>query len=370
MIVAAASIVAGAVHHAHALTIELKDVAADRIERQRAAAEGALPLTGTPDLSAFDARLAERGIKLGAPLFIRAFKAESELEVWAMKDGRYVLFASYPVCQWSGTIGPKVRESDKQTPEGFYTVTRKQLHRSARHPKALNLGFPNPLDKSFARTGSYLLIHGGCSSIGCFAMTDTIIEEIWRISEAALKEGQDHIPVHSFPFRMTDENMARYGNGDWGDFWTNLKEGYDAFERTKYPPRVSVCDKKYSFQDIAPPEVGDAGPLAVCGETLAAIQDLEPLYRPARALPLIRSRTHLIQRARQLQASLMQAALRVQGSPSAARPPASPRREIRRASPSISALCSPERVSCRRFIALQHQRVQTAGKRRRLATTR
>jgi hypothetical protein len=160
-----------------------------------------------------------------------------------MKEGRYVLFATYPVCQWSGTIGPKVRESDKQTPEGFYTVSRRQLHRSARHPKALNLGFPNALDKSFDRTGSYLLIHGGCSSIGCFAMTDTIIEEIWRVTEAALPAGQqDHIPIHVFPFRMTEQNLARVQVSEWKDFWLNLKEGYDAFERTKYPPKVNASN--------------------------------------------------------------------------------------------------------------------------------
>ncbi len=352
---------------AGALTVELKDVAADRIERQRAAAEGALPLPGTPDLSAFDERLAARGIKLGANVFIRAFKAESELELWMMKDGRYVLFATYPVCQWSGTIGPKVRESDKQTPEGFYTINRRQLHRSARHPKALNLGFPNALDKSFERTGSYLLIHGGCSSIGCFAMTDTIIEEIWRVTEAALKEGQDHIPVHAFPFRMTEQNLALVEDNEWKDFWLNLKEGYDAFERTKYPPKVSVCEKRYQFQDIAPPEVGDAGPLAVCGETLAAIQEWEqsPRHASARlaaaqvpALNLIRSRVQLIQRARLLQASL---AARGSSSSSAASSRATPRQQA--AAPRSTARpCSPARASCRKFVELKHQHLVNRAK--------
>jgi murein L,D-transpeptidase YafK len=358
---AVACLIAIGASAASALTVELNDVAADRIERQRAAAEGALPLAGTPDLSAFDERLAERGIKLGSPVFIRAFKAESELELWIMKEGRYVLFAAYPVCQWSGTIGPKVRETDKQTPEGFYTVTRRQLHRSARHPRALNLGFPNAFDKSFARTGSYLLIHGGCSSIGCFAMTDTIIEEIWRVAEAALKEGQEHIPVHSFPFRMTDENMARYPAGEWAAFWTNLKDGYDAFERTKYPPRVSVCEKRYSFTDIAPPEVGDAGPLAVCGETLAAIQKLEQSKPPVPALHLIRSRVHLIQRARLLQASLaVRGAPTVRASRSAVTTVSpTPRAEAPQASRSTSTWCSPTRASCRKFVELQHRLVKS-----------
>jgi murein L,D-transpeptidase YafK len=372
---ALAYVAAAAPSAAVALTVELKDVAPDRIERQRAAAEGALPLPGTPDMSAFDERLAARGIKLGAPVFIRAFKAESELELWMMKEGRYVLFATYPVCQWSGTIGPKVRESDKQTPEGFYTITRRQLHRSARHPKALNLGFPNALDKSFERTGSYLLIHGGCSSIGCFAMTDTIIEEIWRVTEAALKEGQHNIPVHSFPFRMTDENMARVPASEWKDFWANLKEGYDAFERTKYPPRVSVCEKRYQFQDIAPPEVGDAGPLAVCGETLAAIQTWEQSPRHAAAqvpaLNLLRSRVRMIQRARLLQASL---AARASNSSAAASSPAAPTRQAQPRR-STTTSCSPALASCRKFVELRHQRLvkqaaQGAKARAKVASTR
>lgn len=251
--------IAGPGAPASALTVELMDVAADRIERQRAAAEGALPLPGTPNLSAFGERLAEISVKLGAPLFIRAFKAESELEVWLLKDHRYLRFATYPVCQWSGTIGPKVRENDKQTPEGFYSVTKRQLHRSGRHPRSLNLGFPNALDKSLTRTGSYILVHGGCASVGCFAMTDTINDEIWRLAEAALKEGQVHIPVHVFPFRMTQDNLARHQTSEWKDFWLNLKDGYDAFERTKYPPHVSVCDRRYHYQDIAPADAGEAG---------------------------------------------------------------------------------------------------------------
>lgn len=348
---------------ARAVSIQLKDVAADRIERQRAAAEGALPLSGTPDMSAFDERMHKAGVKLGSPIFIRAFKAESELELWIMKDGRYTLFANYPVCQWSGTIGPKVRETDKQTPEGFYTVNRRLLHRSARHPKALNLGFPNAFDKSFARTGSYLLIHGGCSSVGCFAMTDTIIEEIWRVAEAALKEGQEQIPVHVFPFRMSDSNMERHKNSEWKDFWANLKEGYDAFERTNYPPKVSVCERRYSFQDIAPPEVGDAGPLAVCGETLAAIQKLEPFYSPVPALHPFRSRALLIQRARLLQASLAQqeAAASRRGGSAASQPSRRPQSRLasRAATP-----CSPTLVSCRRFLELKHRRAVVMSKAR------
>ena len=123
----------GAADEARALSIELKDVAADRINRQRSWAEGALPLPGTPNIAILDQRLKEKGVGLDAPMVIRVFKMESELEIWKEKNGAYVLFATYPICHWSGSLGPKLREGDKQAPEGFYTVTKKQL----RHVRAL-----------------------------------------------------------------------------------------------------------------------------------------------------------------------------------------------------------------------------------------
>jgi murein L,D-transpeptidase YafK len=269
---------------AQSLAIELKDVAPDRVERQRAEALGALPLPGTPDLNNLKARLEGAGVKSGDPLFIRVFKAESELELWARKGDGFVLLATYPVCHWSGTLGPKQLSGDKQTPEGFYTVTRRQLHRSARHPQALNLGFPNVLDAEMGRTGSYLLVHGGCSSVGCFAMTNAVMAEIFELTEAAFRSGQAHLPVHVFPFRMTEANMAHYAGGEWQAFWSNLREGYEAFERTRVPPRINVCDKRYIVQELSAAEVGSAtGPLAPCGDTLAAIQALAMLKHHARS---------------------------------------------------------------------------------------
>src|SRR5262249_17473826 len=160
---------------AQAITIEIDDVASDRIERQRAFADGALPLPGTPDLGHLGDRLAARGLNAGAPVFIRIFKAESELEVWLLRGSQYELFATYPSCQWSGTVGPKLREGDKQNPEGFYSVGPRQLHRVGRWPRSLNIGFPNSFDRAYGRTGSYILVHGGCSSIGCFAMTNAVM---------------------------------------------------------------------------------------------------------------------------------------------------------------------------------------------------
>lgn len=245
---------------AAALSIELNDVAPDRVERQRKAAEGALPLPGTPDVAKFAERLEAQGLKAGMPILIRVFKQESELEVWIERDEAFVLFATYPICQWSGTLGPKISEGDKQTPEGFYTVTRRQLHRAGRWRKALNLGFPNAFDRSQSRTGSYILVHGGCSSVGCFAMTNAVIEEIFKLTTAALAAGQGHVPVHVFPFRMTDENLRAHADSPWRDFWIELREGYDSFERRRQPPQISICQGRYHIGDAldADPEAPTA----------------------------------------------------------------------------------------------------------------
>lgn len=284
---------AGQVLPAGALSIELKDVAPDRVERQRAASAGSLPLPGTPDLANFEQRLAAKGLKTGDQVFIRIFKAESELEVWMRSGSQFVLLDTYPICHWSGTVGPKQHEGDKQTPEGFYDVSRRQLHLIGRHPRSLNLGFPNAFDKSMQRTGSYILVHGGCSSVGCFAMTNAVVAEIYHLSERALKGGQERVHVHVFPFRMTDANLDAYKSSEWHPFWANLKEGYDAFEQTRMPPRVGICDKRYLVQATAPGEVGEPGPFVVCGETIAAIAASDQLSSTARPQKVLLSRMFL-----------------------------------------------------------------------------
>ena len=206
------------------LSIELKDVAADRMERQRSFNEGALPLPGTPNVAIFDQRLKDTGVTLAAPMLIRVFKTESELEVWKEREGQMVLFATYPICHWSGTLGPKLKEGDKQAPEGFYTVTKKQLRHAGRWPRSLLLNFPNAFDQTEARTGSDILIHGGCTSVGCFAMTNPVSDEIHRMATAAIDAGQEHLPIHVFPFRMTQENLRTHQSAAWQGFWGNLKE--------------------------------------------------------------------------------------------------------------------------------------------------
>ena len=203
------------------------------------------PLPGTPDLDRFDERLAAHGVSLGAPVYIRIFKLESELEVWTEKDGRFELFATYPICLWSGRLGPKFQEGDRQAPEGFYTVSSEQLNPNSRWHRSFNLGFPNAFDQAHGRTGSFLMVHGGCASIGCFAVTDSAVDEIWRLVTAALEQGQARFPVHAFPFRMTDSAVKLRRGSRWESFWADLKKGYDLFELSKIPPVVSVCNGRY-----------------------------------------------------------------------------------------------------------------------------
>ena len=181
----------------------------------------------------------------GNPLLIRVFKKESQLELWMRKGNRFELYATYPVCFWSGTLGPKEYEGDRQAPEGFYAVDARHIGAVGRHPRAFDIGFPNAFDRSLGRTGSYILLHGGCRSVGCFAMTDPVMDQIYALAEQSLRAGQDAIPVHIFPFRMTGANLQLHSNNKWFEFWSNLKQGYDAFEATRMPPVVAMCRGSY-----------------------------------------------------------------------------------------------------------------------------
>jgi murein L,D-transpeptidase YafK len=227
-----------------------------------------LPLPGTPDLAKFDDRLKAQGLARGAPVFLRIFKLESELEIWMEKDGRYQKFATYPICLWSGRLGPKLAEGDRQAPEGFYAVTKDELNPNSRWHRSFSLGFPNEFDRAQGRTGSFIMVHGGCQSIGCFAMTNNVVDEIWRLVTAALDQGQPAFNVQVFPFRMTEKNLAARKADKWSGFWEDLKKGYDSFERTKLPPLVSVCNGRYVIADATP---GAAPPsTAECAATASS----------------------------------------------------------------------------------------------------
>ncbi|WP_127597612.1 L,D-transpeptidase family protein [Nitratireductor alexandrii] len=189
-----------------------------------------------------------KGMNRNSPVMARVFKEEGELEVWKQKaNGRYDLLATYEICKWSGKLGPKFTEGDRQAPEGFYTVKPAQMNPRSNYHLAFNIGYPNTYDRANGRTGSHLMVHGACSSAGCYSMNDKEMEEIYALARDAFRGGQREFQIQAFPFRMTARNMARYRNDPNYTFWTMLKEGYDHFEITKVPPKVDVCEKRYVF---------------------------------------------------------------------------------------------------------------------------
>ncbi|MBX3531215.1 MAG: murein L,D-transpeptidase [Rhizobiaceae bacterium] len=192
-----------------------------------------------------------KGMTRTSAIMLRIFKEEGKLEVWKAKDnGRYDLATSYDICKWSGVLGPKFTEGDRQAPEGFYSVAPHQMNPKSSYHLSFNIGFPNAYDRAHGRTGANLMVHGACSSAGCYSMTDDQVEEIYAFARDAFKGGQTAFQVQAFPFRMTAENMARYRSDPNYEFWKNLKEGYDHFEITKVPPKVDVCGRRYVFNQI------------------------------------------------------------------------------------------------------------------------
>ncbi len=193
--------------------------------------------------------LEHKKLEYGAPIFIRIFKEEMRLEVWLEGDNGFILFRMYPICTFGhGGIGPKTREGDGKAPEGFYFVTPARLNPLSNFHLSFNLGYPNRYDRYYRRTGGALMVHGSCVSIGCYAMTDGGIEEIYALADAALRNGQRFFRVHIFPFRMNDENMESHKASKWYSFWENLKEGYDFFEDNGHvAPNVEVINGRYVF---------------------------------------------------------------------------------------------------------------------------
>ncbi|MBM3545080.1 MAG: murein L,D-transpeptidase [Alphaproteobacteria bacterium] len=197
------------------------------------------------------AMLLGKGMTEESAILIRVFKAESELEVWKEReDGRFYHFKSYPICSYSGGLGPKIEEGDRQAPEGFYLVSMDQMNPKSQYHLAFNVGFPNAFDRSHGRTGKFIMIHGDCTSRGCYAMTDGVMEEIYILAREALSGGQTNFQIHAFPFRMTAANMAAHEKHEWYDFWKNLKEGYDYFEVTRQAPRIAVCERRYLINAV------------------------------------------------------------------------------------------------------------------------
>ena len=193
--------------------------------------------------------LADKGFQLGSSIFIRIFKLPAELEVWINKNKHYELFKTYPICDFSGFPGPKLQEGDWQSPEGFYSVSADKMNPRSTYHLSFNIGYPNEYDKLRNRSGSNIMVHGNCSSMGCFAMNDYRMEEIYTLAHIALTNGQRSFAVHVFPFRMTADNMKKFQSSSWIGFWKNLKEGFDAFERTRRVPEIQVAGGKYVVID-------------------------------------------------------------------------------------------------------------------------
>ena len=278
---------------ARAHEVDIADIAPERVARQIAHMRGALPLSATPDPARLSERLAARGLSKGDPIFIRIFKASSELELWMQKGAAFVLLDTYPICFWTGALGPKLREGDKQSPEGFYSVTPRQMRLPTRWRQSFDIGFPNAFDQANKRTGSHILVHGGCTSVGCFAMTDAVQNEIHTLAEAALKNGQEKFHVHVFPFRMSMDAITAHAAGPWASFWADLQVAYEAFERTRLPPRIALCEQRYRVID------GDTGDLAAtCREIEAEVRDVATTARGGGSRPEA-PRTVRIKSARQ-----------------------------------------------------------------------
>jgi murein L,D-transpeptidase YafK len=205
------------------------------------------------------AELTQKNMPIESPILVRLFKQEAELEVWKQDaSGRYELLKTYPICRWSGELGPKIKEGDRQAPEGFYAITPAQMNPNSQFYLSFNMGYPNAYDRAWGRTGAQLMVHGDCSSRGCYAMTDDQIGEIYSLARESFFGGQRAFQVQAYPFRMTAANFAKHRNNPNIPFWRMLKEGNDHFEVTHQEPVVEVCEKRYVFDPEAPQNVTPA----------------------------------------------------------------------------------------------------------------
>ncbi|HZR61006.1 MAG TPA: murein L,D-transpeptidase family protein [Xanthobacteraceae bacterium] len=226
------------------------------------------------------AQLQAKNMPKESPILVRIFKEESELEVWKQDtSGRYALLKVYPICRWSGDLGPKVKEGDRQAPEGFYAITPGLMNPNSSYYLAINTGFPNAYDRANNRHGAFLMIHGDCSSRGCYAMTDEQIGEIYSLGREAFLGGQKEFQIQAYPFRMTPANLARHRNSPNLAFWKMIKEGYDHFAVSHLEPKIDVCDRHYVF-DAVPP-AGSTRPLNFTPTGRCPQYDIDPTIAEA-----------------------------------------------------------------------------------------
>lgn len=210
--------------------------------------ESSIPKQLKPVPAALSEKMRQMDMSETGPILIRIFKESSELEVWKQqRDKKYARLKTYNICRWSGKLGPKIAEGDRQAPEGFYTVTPGQMNPKSSYYLAFNIGYPNSFDRAHGRTGTHLMVHGACSSAGCYSMTDEDAGELFALARDSFRGGQRAFQIQAFPFRMTPENMAKHRDDPNIAFWKMLKVGSDHFELTRAPPKVDVCEKRYVF---------------------------------------------------------------------------------------------------------------------------
>lgn len=199
---------------------------------------------------AVDEMLSSQGISTtNFEVFLRAFKKEQKFEVWAKNKAEtaFKLLKTYDFCASTGILGPKRRSGDRQMPEGFYTIDA--FNPTSNYYLSFRVSYPNASDKKFAdplNPGDNIFVHGSCISIGCIPVGDENIKEIYLLVARA-KAGEQEIPIHIFPNKMTEQNYASLqsefaSNTTLLEFWSWLKPGFDAFEQSKALPTVLVDD--------------------------------------------------------------------------------------------------------------------------------
>lgn len=199
-----------------------------------------------PQTEVLKSRNARAAVADHSPVLLRIFKEERELELWKQQaSGKFVLVAKFEICSVSGGLGPKIKQGDRQAPEGFYDIHPRQMNPNSIEWLSFNTGYPNKYDRSHKRTGSALMVHGGCSSAGCYAIKDGPMQDLYAAMRDAFVHGQREIQLQIYPFRMSDMGMLAHRDPHHKDFWQQLKAGYDQFERTHLPLRVSVVKKRY-----------------------------------------------------------------------------------------------------------------------------
>ena len=282
-------------------------------------------------------RLRGSGFGSRPRLYIRLFKEEKELEVWVLVGKAYKLFQSFRICAHSGTLGPKLKEGDRQAPEGFYHVPVEDLlWRSQKWPQALNLGFPNVFDAQNGRTGSYLLIHGGCSSKGCYALENGPMKQLFALVSLAARAGQKLFPIHIFPFRFGKATWRKHKGHRWSEFWQGLAPAYSYFNQHRLLPQITVCDKGYQVARFAAASPARHGVVGRC----------------VLPMPLFSAGAEMLKKIDWL-ASLRQRYERMK-----------PGKSPKKAAPQFVIRCNLKRPSCRKWVALKKKRLARRASKR------